>query len=160
MAIEQKRYEECSVAPGPDNDVIVGSVLVNWTDTMITTLKMISSGDWPQAYAAWNLSGLPKAIPFDSEVTILVESSDVMLIFKHYFEQSTMGAELEEYTRMPQWQTMMKIVKGKGVQALAMNFEEEGDVDFVKMRIVAICEAQETMERGVNERSNPSVFLA
>jgi hypothetical protein len=63
--IKQKRYEECSVAPGPNNDVIVGSVLVLWTDTMITALKLATSGDWPQAHAAWNLQRLLKAAPFD-----------------------------------------------------------------------------------------------
>jgi hypothetical protein len=30
----------------------------------------------------------------------------------------------------------------------------------VKMRMMELLEAQETMELGVNERSNPSVFLA
>jgi hypothetical protein len=39
-------------------------------------------------------------------------------------------------------------------------FDEEEDADIVKMRMVAIWKAQETMERGVNERSNPSVFFA
>jgi hypothetical protein len=64
-AIEQKRIEECSVAPGPSNDVIVGSVLVIWTDTMITTLKTVCNGDWPQAYSGWNISSLLNAIPFN-----------------------------------------------------------------------------------------------
>jgi hypothetical protein len=91
MAIEQNRYEECSVAPGPSNDVIIGSVLVNWTDITFTTLKTASNGDWPQAYAGWNISGLPKAIPFDSEVTILVEPCHVMSAFKYRFEWEGRG---------------------------------------------------------------------
>jgi hypothetical protein len=43
-AIEQKRYEECSVAPWPSNDVIIGSVLAIWTDTVNTTLKSPENG--------------------------------------------------------------------------------------------------------------------
>jgi hypothetical protein len=38
-AIEQKRYEECETAPGPNNEVIVASVLVIWSDNVITTWK-------------------------------------------------------------------------------------------------------------------------
>jgi hypothetical protein len=29
--VEHKRYEECTVPPGPDNNVIVAAVLVSWT---------------------------------------------------------------------------------------------------------------------------------
>jgi hypothetical protein len=41
----------------------------------------------------------------------------------------------------------------------AREFDERGD-DFVRMRMVAILEAQEIMERGVEERSHPTFFIA
>jgi hypothetical protein len=56
-AIDQQRHEDCSIPPGPGNDVIVAPVLVIWTDTMITTLKTSSIGDWPQALETWNTKG-------------------------------------------------------------------------------------------------------
>jgi hypothetical protein len=39
-------------------------------------------------------------------------------------------------------------------------FDEERDVDAIRRRMVEIIEAQETIERGVSERSNPTTFLA
>jgi hypothetical protein len=89
--------------PGPSNNVIVGSVLVISTDAMITTSKMATSGDWPQTSACWNISGLTKEIPSDSEIT-----------------------------NMPQWQVMMKMMRSKGIQMLAMIFDEEENTDFGK----------------------------
>jgi hypothetical protein len=44
---------------------------------------------------------------------------------------------------------MYNTMKRKGIQAF-----------HIRMRMIAIREAQETMEREVNEQSNPSVFLA
>jgi hypothetical protein len=48
--VEQKRYEECTVARDPDNDVIVAAVLVTWTETLIMTLKVARKDDWPIAH--------------------------------------------------------------------------------------------------------------
>jgi hypothetical protein len=70
-AIEQKRYEECSVVPGPDNDVIVAIVLVISTDTLVTTLKMSGKEDWPQALTAFALGSLFKTIQFNSQVNLI-----------------------------------------------------------------------------------------
>jgi hypothetical protein len=41
-AVEQQRFEPCSGSPGPNNEVIVGAVLVIRTESMITTLKFES----------------------------------------------------------------------------------------------------------------------
>jgi hypothetical protein len=37
-------------------------------------------------------------------------------------------------------------------------FHDEQDADFLRM--IAILEAEETMQRGVSDRDNPSTFLA
>jgi hypothetical protein len=39
-------------------------------------------------------------------------------------------------------------------------FDEERDAEAIKMRMVVIWEAHETMELGVSERSNSTTFLA
>jgi hypothetical protein len=49
--------------------------------------------------------------------------------------------------------------KSKRIQGTYRKFEEDQDADFVRMRMVVIWEAQETMERGVAERDHPSGFL-
>jgi hypothetical protein len=61
---------------------------------------------------------------------------------------------------MPQWPGMMKTMREKGIQFLVRTFDKERDADCVKMRMVAIWEAQEEVERGVSEWSNPTAFLA
>jgi hypothetical protein len=50
--LEQKRYEEGTVAPGPNNHVIVAVVLAIWTETFQTTLKLAEKEDWPIAQRA------------------------------------------------------------------------------------------------------------
>jgi hypothetical protein len=41
-----------------------------------------------------------------------------------------------------------------------MGFDEELDEDFIWMGMIATWQGQETMERGVSERKDPSIFLA
>jgi hypothetical protein len=48
----------------------------------------------------------------------------------------------------------------EGVQVVAREFDEKEDADYVRMRIVAIWEAQEAMERGLEEREHPSLYFA
>jgi hypothetical protein len=80
-----------------------------------------------------------------------------MFAFKYCFDQDQRGVAPEEYTSMPQWKNMMKTMKEKRHQVWAREFDERADAEFVRMRMVAIWEAQETMERGVEERSNSSL---
>jgi hypothetical protein len=47
--VEQKRFEECLVAPWPENDVIIASVLVVSFHILIATLKSAGKRDWPIA---------------------------------------------------------------------------------------------------------------
>jgi hypothetical protein len=67
---------------------------------------------------------------------------------------------LKVYTSVPKWQVMMKRIKEKRIQVEGREFNEREDAESVKMRTAAIWEAQETMERRVDGRSNPSIFLA
>jgi hypothetical protein len=66
--VERRRYEECKIAPAPDNDVIVAAVVVALPDTLISTLKFAAMEDWPidhNAMAAlppdrpWSVQGQP-----------------------------------------------------------------------------------------------------
>jgi hypothetical protein len=55
---------------------------------------------------------------------------------------------------------MNSTTKRKSIQGFVRKFEDEQDADYIRMRMIAIREAQQTMERGSDERSNLSVFLA
>jgi hypothetical protein len=45
--LEQRRFEECRVIPGPENDAIVGSALVVWSPSFISVLKSFGKEDYP-----------------------------------------------------------------------------------------------------------------
>jgi hypothetical protein len=47
--VEQKTYGECTGTPHPDKDDIVASVLVIWTESLITTMNVAEKEDWPIA---------------------------------------------------------------------------------------------------------------
>jgi hypothetical protein len=138
VALEQKRYEECSVAPGPGNDVIVGTVLVVWSDPVITVAKQSVYNDWPQAHVGRQVENLFKLIPIGSTVIIITESSDVNLGFKHCYEQNAKGRHPTEYTTMQQWIWMMKTMRERGIQFSVNVLNEEEDMDCIKMSMLAI----------------------
>jgi hypothetical protein len=51
-AAEMRRHEVCTVAPAPDNDVIVAAVVVAGSQTLISTLKFAAKEDWPIDHSA------------------------------------------------------------------------------------------------------------
>jgi hypothetical protein len=142
VALEQKRYEKCPAAPRPGNDDVVGTVLVVWSSPVISAMKQACHGDWPRAYAGCQVDGLLKKVPVGSTVTVITESSDATLGFKHP----------PECTDMPQWIGMMKTMMERGIQFWVKMFDEEQDADCVKMRMLVLWEDQETMERYVSEQ--------
>jgi hypothetical protein len=158
--VEQKRYEECAVAPGPDSDVIVAVVLIAWTETLTRTLKVSGKEDWPIAHTGLALGALFKTIPARSEVIVLLESDDVAttLIECEFMEQHSFDPI--KHTNPPQWRDMLSTSKNKGIRWVHRKIGEEQNADLVKMRMIAIQEAQETMERVVGERYHTLTFLA
>jgi hypothetical protein len=55
---------------------------------------------------------------------------------------------------------MLKIWRNKDIRGEYGPFDDERDADFVKLRMIAIRQAQETMERVVSERDNPYTYNA
>jgi hypothetical protein len=83
---------------------------------------------------------------------------NILLLSSLFFDQNNRGIPPEENTSIPQWQVMMNMIGTPGVQVVAREFDEKEDTYYVRMRMVAIWEAQEAMERGVEERDTlPSV---
>jgi hypothetical protein len=83
-AVEMMRFEECTVAPGPGNDVIVASVLVVWTETIISTMKLVRYGDWPVGHSVEALEMLFHALPVDT-----VELAEALSYFQRTEDQHT-----------------------------------------------------------------------
>jgi hypothetical protein len=77
-AIEQKRHEECTVAPGPGNDVIMAAISAMWRETPVTSWKVSGKEDLRASQGWLALVALSKTIPALSEVMILLESADVV----------------------------------------------------------------------------------
>jgi hypothetical protein len=50
--VEQRRFEECLVVLGPDNDVMVGSTLVVWSPSLISAYKSSAYSNYPIATSA------------------------------------------------------------------------------------------------------------
>jgi hypothetical protein len=54
---------------------------------------------------------------------------------------------------------MMKTMRERGIQFRVKVFNEEEDADRIKMRELASWKAQDTVEREVNARRTPIIFL-
>jgi hypothetical protein len=59
-----------------------------------------------------------------------------------------------------EWSHFMDTWKCQGTTGQIREFDEEGlDADCIQIRVLTLREAEESMERGVSERDNPSTFL-
>jgi hypothetical protein len=70
--MEQRRFEECSVAPGPDNDVMVGSALVVWSPSLISVYKSSAYENCPIATSARALDHLFDVLPAHATIQLLL----------------------------------------------------------------------------------------
>jgi hypothetical protein len=61
---------------------------------------------------------------------------------------------------MPQWIEMLRIRQEKCIGPEFRELDQDLDAAFWRMRSIAVQQAEETMQRGVSERDNPSTFLA
>jgi hypothetical protein len=70
------------------------------------------------------------------------------------------NADPTEYVTMPQWCELWRIWKDKGLSGMYKKAEGDVDDNLLRMRSIAIWEAQKWMERGVSDRDNSATFLA
>jgi hypothetical protein len=87
-AFEQRRFEQCEEIPSPENDVVVGSWLIVWSEHHIGALRSRGKQYYPIAvsgtaieHVLWNLLALSRVMimPDTQEVhDALQPSSDVM----------------------------------------------------------------------------------
>jgi hypothetical protein len=103
----------------------VAAVLVLWTEALITTLKVAVKEDWPIAHTGHAMDQFFKAIPFRSEVIILMESADVAEALKRCEWLIQRRLDPFEYLSSPKSRHMMAIWKNKGVLEVHRAFGEE-----------------------------------
>jgi hypothetical protein len=82
------------------------------------------------------------------------ESRNVMMALVSSGEMEELGFEPHQYISMPQGKEMIKMRKNKAHSVECRPFDEKVDVQFVKMTMLAIRQAQEMMERGGSEKDN------
>jgi hypothetical protein len=58
------------------------------------------------------------------------------------------------------WTDMFKGMRSPGITGETRAFNGEADTCVIRMRMLVIWEAQQTMELGASERDNPTAFLA
>jgi hypothetical protein len=73
-AVEQRRFEEGTFAPGPGNDVMMGSSIVVWSATTISALRTDGWADWPAATSGKIISGLYSTLPKGATVDLILET--------------------------------------------------------------------------------------
>jgi hypothetical protein len=127
-AIEQKRSEDCSVPPGPDNDVVVAAAWVIGMDMLITVLKRSRMGDWPEGVTGSVLGGLIEAVPSRALVDLIVESQDTFAAMECCSDNTALNREPEEFTHLIQWQNFVKSIVRKGIALNVREFHEKADV--------------------------------
>jgi hypothetical protein len=125
MAIEQKRYEECSVAPGPRNDVMVGEILGVWTDSLIAVLKTVGKENWPIAHSARALNGLFRTVPKYAEMRILSESNDALAALLECEDMERRQLDLVANVNCLQRREFFLKWQDKRIQGTYRKFEED-----------------------------------
>jgi hypothetical protein len=65
-----------------------------------------------------------------------------------------------EYVTVVQWKSMFQRMRQKGITGQIRKFDEEADTGLIRMKMIALWEADQTMQHRVSERDNPCTFLA
>jgi hypothetical protein len=61
--VEMRCFEDYTLPPRPDNDVIVAAVLVPCKSSMVSVLKQIGMADWPVGHSTYALDCPHRSFP-------------------------------------------------------------------------------------------------
>jgi hypothetical protein len=68
---------------------------------------------------------------------------------------------MKYYCMISEWRNLVNEWQRNGIQAQIREFDEEGqDGDCLKMRALAILEADQAFRDGIDQREHPTRFLA
>jgi hypothetical protein len=109
----------------------------------------------------WNrLRGVVEALPKGESLDLIVERDEVHQALKSCADIAGRGWDPKVYCALPEWRSLMKARVRQCIQAHVREFQEEGlDSECIKMRMLAIWEADEAVRDGVSQRDHPTGFL-
>jgi hypothetical protein len=91
---------------------------------------------------------------------ILLDSKDMDQAFDGGRKMIEDHADPVPHMTPVQWRDMFQVMSQMGIHGEIRKFDEEGDADFIRVSMVAAWQPEETMQRAVSERDNPTTFLA
>jgi hypothetical protein len=80
--LEQRSFEAYGVVPSPDNDAIVGSALVVWSDYYVCVLKSTGKQTCPIAVLGAAIEHVVLSLPSPSHILLMPETQEVYQAFK------------------------------------------------------------------------------
>jgi hypothetical protein len=102
-----------------------------------------------------------ETLPKGASLDLIIETLDVHHALKAYADLIGHGWDQKYYCTVEEWRSLMGAWQRQCIQAQIREFEEEGqDSDCIKMRMLAIWEADQAMRDGVADRDHPTGFLA
>jgi hypothetical protein len=99
-AIEQHTFEDGAFAPRPNNDTVMDSAIVVWSETTISVLRQADWADWPAVTSGKNLCGVYGALPMNASFGSIPESMEVFESIKMFAEVLTHGWDLKKYCQI------------------------------------------------------------
>jgi hypothetical protein len=75
--IENRCFEDSSVHPRPDNDVVVGVALVIWSTTLGAVFEHAGHSTFPIAHTGAMLEKMLDALPKQSSLELVIETAEV-----------------------------------------------------------------------------------
>jgi hypothetical protein len=92
---------------------------------------------------------------------LIVETLGVYDAIKGCVDLLEHGWDQQYYCTVPDWRNLMGVWKRQCTQTTIREFEEHGqDRDCIKMRMLAIWEADQAMRDGISQREHPTGFFA
>jgi hypothetical protein len=106
------------------------------------------------------MNGAFRALPVGCDAEVQLDSNDMAAGF-HYLETPTNDHhDPAQDIQMVQRREMIKTVRKRRIYGIVRKFEEGRDKELIRLRMIAIRQADEEMKRGAGERHNPCTFLA
>jgi hypothetical protein len=112
------------------------------------------------AHDASAIGRLFKALRICCQIQILLDSDDMHEAFHGCARMIRKHFGPMEYTTVVQSKIMFRKVRQKGITLGVRKFDDEANGKLIQMLMIAILEADETMQHAVSERDNPAAFLA
>jgi hypothetical protein len=99
--IEQRRFEQGSVAPNPDNDTFVGVALVVWSPALIAVHKSIGHSECPLCASGKAVDHVFDSLPKRSRVDFIGKTGEVHQAMKESVDLTEKRFDPQVYYQFP-----------------------------------------------------------